>query len=84
VSVAIVAGETGGAITSTSAKGMVAATGWRGGFVVLREVKWTVFVDAASERMGSASVGVEVSGSRARVWRCRRGMGTSIPLLVRS
>jgi hypothetical protein len=31
------------------AGGMVAATGWRGGFVVLREVKWAVFVDVASE-----------------------------------
>jgi aspartate/methionine/tyrosine aminotransferase len=48
-SVAIVAGETGGTVTFTSAKGMIAATGWRGGFVVLREVKWAVFVDAASE-----------------------------------
>lgn len=47
-SVTIVAGETGGAATPTSAGVMVAAIGWRGGFVALREAKWAVFVDVAS------------------------------------
>jgi hypothetical protein len=46
-SVTIVAGETGGAATPTGAGVMVAAACWRG-FVALREVKWAVFVDAAS------------------------------------
>jgi len=48
VSVTIVAGETGGAATPTGAGVMVAAIGGHGGFMTLREVKWAVFVDAAS------------------------------------
>jgi hypothetical protein len=46
--VTIVAGETGGGAAPTGARVMVAATGWRGGFVALREVKWAVLADAAS------------------------------------